>query len=558
MSKWAVPSALALAVFGWLALEPWRPILEGDEWGYFESIDLTVRARWPVVSDWLNPTTVGLTTPAAVLSVIVGNPWLGGALTLGALGCLGLLGFRRLLAGLSLDPLDQARGILALAFFPVFLAGWVRLGSGVPAFSLMCLSLSLLLPCLDTQQASLRPLLLAAAIAAWAVSIRQNHLALVAAGALALARSESVDRRTLRLFTWVAPPLLSLVALRLFVAPSFAQQEFGEPRLARLLAAPRYFALALFGGLCFSSGCATLLTGFVAPRRMLRLFAGTPKAWYALSFGLLSALALAGGLVGAGFWANDGLTRVLPSAFNATSQQSRVFPAALSALGAASLGGHLFAAWRSARSPFGAALALSAAAYLAGAAGWGYADYYFLDPIVLLCLIGLNDGADRIPRPSERLAAAAALCLCVAGSWHLQRSENDHKAAQLRIVEFALRDGLADASALDGAPFGLIAWDLFPRHVEQWKKDRIGHPAAFWERGPASVPRRLLRLRCSPPSEGRRIVSAGRYRAGFEDVCWSLIADADSPDKVAPAVPHRWLPLDLTEWSRSLDSARRE
>jgi hypothetical protein len=144
----------------------------------------------------------------------------------------------------------------------------------------------------------------------------------------------------------------------------------------------------------------------------------------------------------------------------------------------------------------------------------------------------------------------------MAGSWYAQRAENDHKSAQLRIGELALRERLADVAALDGVPFGLYAWNLFPPHVERWRKDRIGHPALFWERLPPAAAPRLLRLRCSPPAAGRRIVSAGRYRAGLEDVCWSLVGATDSPDRVEPIVPHRFLPLDSEEWSRSREQPR--
>jgi hypothetical protein len=67
------PAALAGAALLWLLLQPWRPGLVTDDWAYFDSVVLTVQAGRPVVSDYLGPTTVGLTVPVALAAGATGD-----------------------------------------------------------------------------------------------------------------------------------------------------------------------------------------------------------------------------------------------------------------------------------------------------------------------------------------------------------------------------------------------------------------------------------------------------------------------------------------------------
>src|SRR3954468_834276 len=81
--------ALALTAIAWIGLSPWRPILPGGDFGFYDSVVRTITEGRPIVSDWLAPATVGLTVPAASMTWLVGDLWVGSMAVMGLFGFLG-------------------------------------------------------------------------------------------------------------------------------------------------------------------------------------------------------------------------------------------------------------------------------------------------------------------------------------------------------------------------------------------------------------------------------------------------------------------------------------
>src|SRR3978361_2118556 len=96
--------ALVLTVIAWIGLAPWRPILSGDDWGFYDSVTRTIAQGRPIVSDWLAPATVGLTVPAAGMAWLTGDLWIGSMALMGVFGVLGLAALWLLLRTLDVPP----------------------------------------------------------------------------------------------------------------------------------------------------------------------------------------------------------------------------------------------------------------------------------------------------------------------------------------------------------------------------------------------------------------------------------------------------------------------
>jgi hypothetical protein len=550
--------ALALAVGAWIGLTPWRPILAGDDFGYYDSVVRTLTEGRPIVSDWLSPTTVGLTVPAAGMTWLVGDLWAGSMATMGLFGVLGLAALWLLLHELHLPPARIALTMLVVGFFPVYIGKWTRFESSLPSVSLLLAALALFVRVLKARSSTQRPawlVCLAAGLCiAWAIAIRQNHAVVVLVGALGLLVTPGLRRRALLLMAWTLPTAIALIALRVAVPPSFAQRTATLSQVIDHFSALSYLA-ALFRAVCFASGMATLVVLMIAPGTIVGMIRQmTRRSWL---IGLTSSGTLLLYAAQRPGWLRLN-TDIL--AFQLVQHSLLI---AIVLLGALSWWPVLTGALRSVSLRYSCGLLLMVVGYLVLVAAWGYWEYYFLEPTVLLTIMLLlrpSDEASRAPtaRPQQlragRMAWVAAIAIYVALSWNIQRMSNDAQVTQLRVIEYAFRDRIAIPADIDQAPFGLLGWNLFPHQVTRWSASRQGFSLAFWElqsRDPAVS----FRWGCPDSAvdrEREEILRAGTAQVGWQQQCWSLVEHAGGTRPTPLSAERRYLPLTVSEWQQLL------
>jgi hypothetical protein len=531
----------------WIGLEPWRPMLAGDDFGYFESVLLTLSRGRVVLSDWLNPFSVGLTVPAAAVTSWVGDIWLGCMLTVGAFGLLGAGALRALLHELGLSRTNATMATLVWVLLPVWLAKWTRFESSVPAASLMILGLWLLLRGSRADGSRLGTdwlwLVGGSVAAAWSISIRQNHVILTAFGAIGLLRAPNLDRRTLRLVLWTGLPLLTFFALQFGLPKTYAMEYMLEWRLSQL---SLWGYLANLGrGLAFSAGCAGLLVALTAPGSawagLKRLSGGRLWLGSATCLGIFTGAIIAGDPA----WIAPAtdillLEKLWPVTAGLTLAGAIIWP--------------VF--WTSERdgafSGRGSSFCLAAFGYLILTSIWGYWEYYYLESSLLLwCagLVGAPIGETRTaPLPRSTLPTLLVLGL-VATSWLGQRLATDEQAARLQIFEQAFRQGVFAPSECSGMHLGLSGWNLFPAYAERWKTSKTGNPLAFWENRTTPVYFRWRDANAGRLAAGDRVVLEGAARIGYRRMPWTIFRRAGPPVSGQLTVPtHRRLPLTRSEW----------
>jgi hypothetical protein len=529
-------------------------MLAGDDWGFYDSVVLTIIHGRPVVSDWLSPSTVGLSIPAAWLSLVVGNVWLGSMAVVGVFGTLGLAGFWSLLRSLNIAPNHIALALLVLGFFPIYLGKWSRFESSVPALSLLLVALALLVRSFLSfpkgQRRSFLYLFAASVCIAWAITIRQNHWVAVVVGAAGVWLIPPPKYRVIRLAIWMSAPVVALGYLRVGVEPSFSQSTATYFKLIETFSVARNLT-TLVRGLFFSAGVAFLMLVLVSPGAAIEQLRGLSRLRWSMG-----AVGLAG-LVIYLVLSQQSLRWLAPATDVFLLSRSTPVMIATVVLGSLVWCSFLPGRATSGRLWMHQGLLLMSGGYLVLMAGWGYWEYYALEPIVLLFVTALPVGQ----RPScidsrfGRATVLIGLLVYAAVSWYGQRVSNDLQTAQLQIIESAFRDGTTRPGDIGGAPFGLAAWNVFPYQVRQWQTQRTGNPLAFWEllsKSPAFV----FRWRCSNDrvvSKDDRVVRAGIARIGFRDQCWILLQKLQAEgDPRLLSIPHRYLPLTSAEWQSYL------
>ena len=457
--------ALALTIIGWIGLAPWRPILAGDDWGFYDSVTRTIIHGRPIVSDWLAPATVGLTLPAAGMTLLVGDLWGGSMLVMGIFGLVGLVALWFLLRALAVRPTRIALTILVLGFFPIYLGKWTRFESCLPSVSLFVSALALLIPIyLPTGRETRREFLYslgAGVCIAWAIAIRQNHVVIIPVGALGILLMPGLRQRALLLIAWALPAVVTIIALRLGVPLSFAQRTATFDMVSAHFSVVGYLA-ALLRALCFSSGMALLIALLIVPgtiiiivRQITRLgliigacsmsilltFAARHQGWLAPDTDILALMLVRHTLLA--------LTTILGGLF--------WWPIITRAL-------------RSPTTWLASGLLLMVAGYLGLVAAWGYWEYYLFEPILLLVIVLLLPTSDRTESSAYQLAPPSQSQLARAGrldwltilavyvilSWNIQRMSNDTQATQLQVLEQAFRDRITVPADTDQIPFGLL------------------------------------------------------------------------------------------------------
>lgn len=539
---------LIVCAFLWLGLLPWRPNLAGDDFGYYESVIATIAEGRVMLSDWLNPFSVGLTIPAAVFTSATGDIWLGCMLTVGLFGLVGGAALFTLLGELGVSRSAAATATFGWMFLPIWLSKWTHFESSVPATSLMITALWCLVRGSRPQISCLRadwPWLLGGAVAtAWAISIRQNHVILIGAGAM-VSWTTHLDRRGTRVVLWCLVPLMVFALLQFRLPKTYAMEHMLDWRLSQLTL-ESYLANFL-RGLAFSAGAAFVMMALSIP--------ATTKDWFRRRHG---ASVWVGGLT---------VLTILVSAA-VVGKAGWIAPATdillLQRLWPVSVGVVLIGAWlwpefafSNSRGNFinrSTILILAAIGYLLLTAVWGYWEYYYLETTLLLwCSVLTKErpsvvhSALRFPLVISRLLVLGVL----GGSWFGQRLALDEQSQRLQIFEQAFRQGIATPAESSGMHFGLSGWNLFQSYAERWGKSRVGNPLGFWENRPTEV-----YFRWEPVESGRLApedvpLLQGQATVGFRPVAWTLFRRAVArPNSVADmsAPAHRPVPLSRAEW----------
>jgi hypothetical protein len=539
-----------VTALAWLALMPWRPILAGDDFGYYDSVLLTLSSGRPLVSDWLAPSTVGLTVPAALLSVAFGDVWAGSMIVMGVAGLLGLTAIWSILHTCGVGPGRSALVLMVVGLSPVFLGKWSRFESPLPAAALMLAALALLLRCLIRPPESwARQLLLCLSggfCVAWAITIRQNHALAALAGLVALLAAPGLRQRIPLLIAWTLPTALVVAALRLGVPSTFAQRNAVLDTVADQLALLPLLARCVRAGF-FAAGFAWLLALLADPRgsiARMRMAAG--RGW---RLSLIGSLAF---LIGA-------LWQALPLAPHTDILALVIiYPVGLGLI--VLVGGLVW--WpivvgalrpRLSWAPVG--MLLLATAYLGASAVWGYWEYYLLEGVLLLLLVQIVAPTTLYSPPHTGRRGTVAwlfgVAILAALCWATQLSANDREAAELALIEHAFRDGHVAPAEVRQAPFGLLGWNLFPAQVAHWSETRQGFALAFWKLMPQE-PSVLVRWDCSAPGVGEEILASKAVRVVAQQRCVSLVRRAPRPANVLS--DHRYLPLNAEEWRPFLRS----
>ena len=278
---------------------PWRPILSGDDFGFYDSVVRTITERRPIVSDWLAPATVGLTVPAAGMTWLVGDLWVGSMAIMGIFGLLGLAALWYLLRGLEIQPAKIALTILILGFFPIYLGKWTRFESCLPSVSLLLTALALIVRIFRPDSRPARPAwlysLAAGLCIAWAIAIRQNHVIVMLACSLGLlvmpSLRQPLRQRVLLLIAWALPTAITFVALRLGVPLSFAQRTATLYMVSAHFSVLGYLA-ALLRAVSFAAGMAALMVLMIAPRTIIGIVQRMTRISWGIGLASTGALLL--------------------------------------------------------------------------------------------------------------------------------------------------------------------------------------------------------------------------------------------------------------------------
>lgn len=540
-----LPRVALLTLAGlWLGLVPWRPLLAGDDFGYYDSVVRSLgEGRW-VTSDWLNPFSVGLTLPAAQMVNWTGDLWLGCVLTVGLFGALGLWAWGHLLRRSGATAGESAWAVTLWALFPAWLTKWTHFESAVPATSLMLLAVVCYLAAQRSGAPRLALLLGGGLALAWAVSIRQNHLVLALAGAAGCWLADG-RRRVWGSALWALPAFVAFFWLQYGLPKTFAQEHMVAWQISQLDAGS-YLGRFARGGF-FSLGAAALLFAASCP--------GRAWAWW--------RRAKAGNV-----WLGAGTLLVLLGVVSQQGSAARwlapssdflLFERVPWLLGAVTcVGSFVAAAWVSAlwdsRQPTALILSAGAVGYVALASLWGYWEYYFLEVILLLWLAGMQvplapEGRGSVTGSPGGVLRLAGLAAYACAAWYGQRVLIDFQAAQTRVVEECFRAAVVRPAECSGVPFGLLGWNLFPGHVQRWRAAPQGGPLDF-SRGRDI--RAHFRWRGDAEQEGAEILRSGQMRVGFVLREWRLLVSVSRSAMPPAAGEHRLLPLTSTEWREHL------
>lgn len=561
------PLALALTFVAWLGLAPWRPILAGDDFGFYDSVVRTLLEGRPIVSDWLAPATVGLTLPATMLTWLVGDLWFGSMLTMGLFGALGLVALWGVLRGLALPPARIALTLLILGFCPIYLGKWTRFESCLPSVSLLLTALALMVR-VFSPQANAAPFgwrysLVAGFCIAWAIAIRQNHVVMILACILGLLVLPALRQRVRLLITWTLPAALLFIAIRFGVPLSFAQRTATLDLVSAQFSVVSY-GVALLRAVGFSAGMALLLVLLIAPQTIFRMVRHMSRRDWII--GLISSGLLL-------FYATTQRTLAWFSPNTDILALQLVHPLlwiAIVLIGSLCWWPVVTSPLRSITPWIGGVLLLMAIGYLLLVAAWGYWEYYLLEPIVLLMLLLLipttddtNRSTTHVGQPARpyRFAQQAWFMLIVIYvllAWNMQWMSNDMQVTQLQVVEHAFRDRIAIPADIEQAPFGLLGWSLFPQQVLRWPAKHQGFSLAFWElqsRNPTVSFRWGCADRTLDPSHDQ-LLRSGIVRVGWQPQCWSLVKHTGTVQATTLITDHRYLPLTTVEWQQFLAQNR--
>lgn len=549
--------AFVLLAVGWVGLGPWRPNLAGDDFGYYDSVVRTLTEGRMVVSEWLNPFSVGLTVPAGMMTAMTGDLWLGCMLTVGTFGFFGVWALRGLLIEQGFTSESATAASLLWALLPVWLGKWTRFESPVPATSLMIMGLWLLLRGTRTSGARLAadwPSLLGGAVVmAWAISIRQNHVVLVAFGGLLLLTAPGLDRRFLRLVLWSGVPLVAFLFLQFGLPKTYAQEHMLTWRLTQLT--PAGYLANLMRGIAFSAGGAALLLGFSRPAMALEGFKRL-RGWR-LGCGVASVLGLVGGafVVGRANW-------IAP--FTDILLLQHLTPVTIALTLAGALLWPTFWPLESGNSlSRGSVLCLAAVGYITLTSLWGFWEYYFLESCLLVWCAGLasaSRGQSHGEISSGKRILLTVVAIAVAGiSWLVQLYSLDEQVERLKVFELAFRDGVMAPSESTGMHFGQMGWNLFPAHQEKWNRVRQGNPLAFGTERKPTVYFRWAEAATGRQDPGDTVLREGTTQVGLSLKHWTLFSRGgkSSAMEIANTPPHRRLPLSRAEWQEYLSTPAR-
>ena len=415
--------ALVLAVVLWVV--PKRVIVHGDDFGYIESVALTIQAGRLEQSDWLGPFNVVLPLIGAAIYKVAGSFW---ASTEGLLIALAAANFWLLRRWLAACDLRDPWIVPLIALFPTWMAKSVEF-TGVP------LSLFFLLAALLAWKGGRKGLFFGILLVA--VANRQGLVCLLALPLAELVRRWVAERRMDGFL--IAGGLVvatEMVLLEIVYPPTFAREVVAAGMRTDVWSV--LFPANLVFGLIALNGIRTLWSWLKgeSPREVLRENLARPAAPLAV---------LAAGIVASRF-GGAALAVETPglNAFGALATVGLVF------------GGACLGRWRS----FPAAettLCVVIYAVLVALRGQWW-DYYLLEPAVVLAAAGSRD---TTPAADSR----RWLLLSFAGVWlfyavfiggYLRRQERT-----LVGYELALRRGEVQVQEMSEAPFGYLGWKLF-------------------------------------------------------------------------------------------------
>jgi len=417
--------ALWLAVLAWLA--PSRVILQGDDFGYVDSVVSTVRTHRWMPSDWLEPLNLPLTAISASCFALSGNFY---ASTLGLNLLLAVVNF--ILLGAYLKPavpsnLVRWGLVLGLALSPVWLHKALEF-TGLP------LGLACTLAAWVGWRRGWTGCFFACVIVGFLN--RQSALCLLAWPLVALIRQwytrEPLNRAQLAGIVFT----LGLALTLLLIAP---------PTWARELAGRQ-----LSNGFSLAELMANLALAFVVLvgwQAVWKAFCGEPiepvwRANLSRPFIPLLVMFLGTGLV-LGFGA--GISWEIPGAEGAS----------LVVLTGAAMAGAWLNRWD--RWPPAEVVVFIAGYVLLVSLRGRWWDYYFLEPMLALLWMPVETRVS----PSRRMWGVGLLL--VLGVTSAVGCKRDLREVEEKTVAYerALRTGELRLSELSDAPFGFLAWKLF-------------------------------------------------------------------------------------------------